>query len=686
MLSFLTTLMFVAASKPDAAIGIDLGTTFSCVSILKKGETRPTFLQFENGLFTYPSVVLHNKIDGKTLWLTGHEANNHHVNNPSTNYYFGFKRCVGVSSLDEITRLDDFKKSVTFPIRRAFQDGKHKLEFLVLDDRKNEIEVTDAEHLSSYVLRDLKTEIEKYYNIVSLAITHPAYFSPLQVENTKRAAALAGLPEPVMGKEPVAAAVAYQAMENLKFENSSEGIMVFDLGGGTFDVSVVETDGNSLYVNKHGGNNFLGGENVNDNLTNYFASQIKSKFGFDVKNDQTTLLRLRKFVEDFKIKLCTQYSKDKSANEHKDTFIFKDADSIEFSMTMSKFDELNKKFYNEIEKVLIDPDYGMFRKENERSKGHDEPLEKESITKILLVGGSSRIPYIKTLLRKIFPSDGNKTVALYDSLDADTIVAEGACLLAAGEVDMLPEDLAIEVSDSVPLSIGVCTDRNEFTAILLKDSRIPGKGEKEFTTSYDNQEKVMIQVAIGERYLFSDNQFLGKFVLDVQPNQPKGMPRISIEIAMTTDGTIEVKAIDKNTNKEAGIRFDSVVSRMDKEKYQEILRDAEKHKEADAELKAKFDKLKEFEFTIEMTKNRISVSGVSEEDKIDVEGLINGANKWLNDNKNTASKADIEDRLTSFNEAVTGILDKKAETQPEVEKTEPEVTHHEDKEQGREEL
>lgn len=671
---FFLSLLFIGAKDIPAAVGIDLGTTFCCVSIFKNGDTRPSFLQFSNGQYVFPSVAYYNQVGDKGFYVTGWEAFTHNLDNTVPGrYFYGFKRAMGVADIKEISRVDNFENSVTYKIEKKIEDGKCKTIFIVTNEKGEKIDTTDPESLSAEILRELKNEIEKYYKIINLVITVPAYFTSFQIEATIKSALMAGLPEPTIAKEPVAAAYAYQVTKNITKSSDEENFMVFDLGGGTFDVSVVDMENNALFVTKYGGNNYLGGENVNDNLTNYFANILMKEKNIDILKNQTQNLRLRRFVEDFKINLCTQYTKDKSNNIHKDTFIYEGLKGIELSLTIDKFNELNSKFYKDIEDVLEHPDYGMFR--TTKGRGNDEPLDRKNITKIMLVGGSTRIPYIKDLLNKLFPG-----VQLYDDINADTIVAEGACLLSANDMKMLPDNMAVQLIDVVPAHIGIRTDEDIFEPVLEKDTYIPGSGTKEFTTSHDNQTKVRIMIAQGFRESFKANHYLGACELDVQPGQPRGVPRISITISMSTDGTISVSAKDVNTNKETGIKFDSAVARLDKKKYAELLEDAEKNREADKELKEKFYTQRQFEEEIHALQIKLGQPGISEDDKINVEGIINGATKWLNDNKSTASKVDIEDKLARFRESVAAIMDKKDEHQQKEEPKEDE------KSGGREEL
>ena len=651
-LLFLLNCLF-AEELPSAAVGIDLGTTFCCVSIFKEGDKETSFLQFPNGEYTYPSVAYYNQIGDKGVYLTGWEAYTHNLANAVPGrYFYGYKRVMGLADISELSKHEKFENSVTYKIRKVLENGKNKIEFVIADKNNKELSITDAEKLSSEVLKDIRTEIEKYYKIKSLVITVPAYFTSFQIDATKSAAIMASLPNPNIYKEPLAAAYAYQVKKNLSKDSNEDKILVFDLGGGTFDVSVVDMQGEAIIVEKHAGNNYLGGENVNDNLTRYFGQKLKAEKKIDVTKNKTLELRLRRFVEEFKIKLCNQYTKE-NKKEYSEKFNYQNMDTIDFSLTIDKFNSLNSKFYGDIEEIFTHKEYGMFR---ENDNGSDTPLEKSQITKILLVGGSTRIPYIKNLLTKLFPK-----AKLYDDINADTIVAEGACLLAANDVNMLPDNMAVSVIDVVPVNVGVKVDSDFMQPVLLKDTYIPGSGTMEFTTSQDNQTKVRISIAQGFRSRFSDNHYLGSCELDVQPGQPRGVPRVSITIAMSTDGTIEVSAKDVVTNKETGITFESSVARLDKKKYAELLEDAERNKEADRELKEKFDLQRQLEEEIRVVQSRMSQPGISEDDKINVEGIINGTQKWLDDNKVSASKLDIEEKLNRFRESIKDILDKKAE-------------------------
>ncbi|WUR02466.1 heat shock cognate 71 kDa protein [Vairimorpha necatrix] len=663
----------LATKKPEAAVGIDLGTTFCCVSIFKENDKEASFLQFDNGEYTYPSVAYYNEVNGKPFYMTGWEAYTHNLSNAVPGrYFFGYKRAIGLADVKELSKEKKFQDSVTYKIKKIQEGNKSKTVFLIQDENNNELGVTDPVKLSCEVLKAIKSKIEMYYTIKNLVITVPAYFSGFQVEATQAAALEAGFVKPQIQREPVAAAYAYQIKKNLSQDSKEDKILVFDLGGGTFDISVVDFLGEMIVVETHDGDNYLGGENVNDALTKYFSKILKEKKNIEVTKNKTLELRLRRFVEEFKIKLCNGYTKE-DKQEHKDNFVYSGMDSIEFSLTMSKFDELNKKFYDDISAKFNDEKYGMFRKEDDGSG--QPPVDKDSISKILLVGGSTRIPYIKKLLKKTFPK-----ATIYDDINADTIVAEGACLWSANKVNMLPENMSVAILDVAPLHVGVKVDSDFFQPVLTKGTIIPGSGVMEFTTSQDGQTKVRIEISQGFRHRFSDNNYLGFCELEVAPGQRRGEPRIAVTIKMSRDGTIEVSALDKVTEKTTGVTFESSVARLDNNKIAELLKDAEKNAEADRELKEIFDLLRQLEEEIRVVQAKVSQPGISEEDKLNIEGIVNGVQKWLDDNKTTASKPDLEDKINMFRESIKSILDKQPEQVEETKQVEEEKTG------GREEL
>ncbi|KAF9764761.1 Heat shock protein [Nosema granulosis] len=682
MLKFLGLLSIASGlsiDKEKVAVGIDLGTTFSCVGIYRPTTHEVTFLEFRDKTFIFPSVAYYNEVfdeehkQNKGVYETGWDIyNNESIDTESGRYFYGFKRAMGLSSTSDISKANNFTDSVTYKVSQTMKDGKNlQIFFPVLDPNNNQINKTSPEELSSLILKALKAKIEEFYDIQSLVITVPAYFTDSQISATKEAAAMAGLVQPQIEREPVAAAYSYQVKKGDAETEDGECVMVFDLGGGTFDVSVLQTQQGGLFVEKNGGDNYLGGENVNDNLTNYFAKIIKETKQVDVFANKNLKLRLRQFVEKFKIALCDKINSN--GDSYTDNFYLDSNTPISFSMNKSLFDELNKIFYQRIKKVLFCEDYGIFRKEK-GYKANDDPVDISEIKKVILVGGSTRIKKVREDLATWFPH-----AEIYDKVDADKVVAEGAALLSAKKANLLADHQDVHLVDVAPLNVGICTDKDNFEPILKKDTPIPGQASKEFTTSHDGQTNLRIQIAQGFRALFSENQKLGECILEIPPGQRRGEPRIEVTIKVAADGAIDMYAEDLVTKKHAKLEFKADQTRVDDAKYQQLLKEAKENEKADQELREKFNAQKALDETLHHTKKRLD--GLSEDDKITVEALINGVQKWMDSNEKTATKMDYEEKLASFKESVEGILEKKVEKEAEVPKPEEER-----KETGRDEL
>ncbi|EOB11536.1 78 kDa glucose-regulated protein [Nosema bombycis CQ1] len=676
----------LSIEKEKVAVGLDLGTTFSCVGIYRPTTNEVSFLEFRDKTYIFPSVAYYNAIwneekkQSSGVYQTGWDIyDNETIDKESGLLFYGFKRAMGLSSTSDISKANNFTESVTYKVSQAMKDGKNlQIYFPVLDAKNNVIDKTSPEQLSSLILKALKAKIEEFYEIQSLVITVPAYFTDSQISATKEAAAMAGLVKPSIDREPVAAAYSYQVKKGLKETEDGECVMVFDLGGGTFDISVVSTVSGGLFVEKNSGDNYLGGENVNDNLTNYFGGLIKKEKNIDVfsEGNKNLKLRLRQFVEKFKIELCDKVNQGANDNEaHVKDFFLDSTNSMKLSLNKTQFDNLNSAFHEKIRNVLFGADYGVFRKEK-GTKSNDEPLDVEEIKKVILVGGSTRIKKVREDLAKWFPR-----AEIYDKLDADKVVAEGAAFLAAKNANLLTASQDVHLVDVAPLNVGICTDRNNFEAILKKDTPIPGSASKEFTTSHDGQTNLRIQLAQGFRALFSENQKLGEAILEIPPGQPRGVPRIVVTITMGADNSIDMFAEDAVTKKSTKLNFNADQTRVDDAKYQQLLKEAKENEKADQELREKYNAYKALDETLHYTKKRLEQPGISEDDKITVEAIINGTQKWMDSNEKTATKMDYEEKLASFKESVEGILDKKVEKEAEVPKPEEEK-----KETGREEL
>ncbi|KHN70244.1 Hsp70-like protein [Ordospora colligata OC4] len=668
--------------RESVAVGIDLGTTYSCICVWKPSTKDTEFVYAESGEETSPSVVNFTKElgpDGKSLKyeaVAGWPGSQRYNADGNANaYFYAFKRAMGIDDLSNIDKkVEEIKNNASVPIFVENVGGKRRVAYKLQEDGSNEYQSVTPEELSSHVLSMLKSYILKDYNIEGLTITVPAYFNLNQEAATREAAKLAGLPTPIIWKEPAAAAFAYthdltkKGVFKNEDLNSDMSICVFDLGGGTFDVSIVEPSDKLMMVMVYEGDNYLGGENVNDNLTKYFADYIRKQVGFDVMANQNVKLRLRNIVESMKIELCNKVreSPGRKSNELVSRpFIYEGEKSVELSLSNEKFNELNEGFYMKIRNV-------MNRLLNQDGKGNGG-YDKNLVSRVLLVGGSTRIPKVIDIVEEIF---GAKKIH-YEGVDADTIVARGAALHTAQEIGMLADK--IQTIDTIPLSLGICTEEDRFDQIIAKGEFIPAHGSKEFTTASDNQTKVRIRLAQGGMESFKQNIYIGDIEVDLPGNQPKGMPRIEVSIDMGSDGKIQLRAEDKQTGKNAKADFDSNVAKMTP---QDIKRMEERvYSEENRELKAKRDVIRQFEHILDMTDKGEDFNKIPEEVKKDALEHIAKMKLWLEKNKESLSRVEIEHKLQQFVDEMKGYVP----SQPITEEV-PSQPVPEEKEAGREEL
>jgi len=670
--------------RESVAVGIDLGTTYSCVCVWKPSTKDTEFVYAESGEQTSPSVVNFKKetdSEGKMRYEAVAGWPGMHTYNEKGNantYFYAFKRAMGIDDLSNIdTKVEEIKNNASVPIFVENVGGKRRVAYKLQEEESNEYQSVTPEELSRYVLSMLKNYILKDYKIEGLTITVPAYFNLNQQSATIEAAKLAGFPIPKIWKEPAAAALAYThdlikkgVLKKDDNDFNEMNICVFDLGGGTFDVSIVEPSKGLMLVPVYGGDNYLGGENVNDNLTNYFADYIKKQVGFDVMHNQNVKLRLRNIVEGMKIELCNKVreSPGRKSNEMVSSpFIYEGEKSIELRLSNEKFNELNEGFYVKIRNVMNK----MLSNNGKESGGYD----KNSVHRVLLVGGSTRIPKVIDIVEEIFGA--NKIH--YEGVDADTIVARGAALHTAGEIGMLGDDEKIQTVDSIPLSLGICTEEDHFEQIIAKGEFIPAQGSKEFTTASDNQTKVRIRLAQGGMESFKENVYIGDIEFDLPGNQPKGGPRIEVTIDMNANGEIKLSAEDKQTGSKKDARFDSNVAKMTP---QDIKRMEERlYSEENKELKEKREVIKRFEYILDITDKGEDFKRIPDEVKKDAVEHIAKMKLWLEKNKESLSRVEIEYKLQQFVDEMKGYVPGQAVVE-EV----PSQPVPEEKETGREEL
>ncbi len=506
-------------------IGIDLGTTFSAVAVLEGGK--PVIIPNSEGNRTTPSVVAMK--EGERL--VGQVAKNQAVLNPN-NTVRSIKRHMG----------EDYKVSM---------EGK--------DHTPQEI--------SAMVLSKLKADAESYLGqpVTKAVITVPAYFSDSQRQATKDAGKIAGLEVERIINEPTAASLAYGLDKG-----EEHTILVFDFGGGTFDVSILELGDGVFEVKATNGDNHLGGDDVDQVLIDHMAEEFKKENGIDLREDNTSLQRLKEAAEKTKIELSSKNSASINL-----PFITADASGpkhLNMELSRAKFENL---ISNILERL----------KEPTEKAIKDSGLSKSEIDKIIFVGGSTRIPAVQKLVENITGKEGDKSV------NPDEAVALGAAIqggILAGEVkDVL-------LLDVTPLSLGIETLGGVFTKIIDKNTTIPTKKSQVFSTAADNQPAVTIQVGQGERSMFADNKILGKFDLVGLPPAPRGVPQIEVTFDIDANGIVHVHAKDLGTGKEQSIKI-TASTNLSEEEIEKMKQDAQAHAEEDKKRKEEVETINQAE-------------------------------------------------------------------------------------------
>lgn len=537
-------------------IGIDLGTTNSCVAVLEGGE--PVVIANREGMRTTPSVVAFTK-DGERI--VGEPAKRQAVTNPDRTIS-SIKREMG----------HDFKVKI---------DGKDYT----------------PQDISAIVLQKLKADAESYLGqkVTEAVITVPAYFTDAQRQATKDAGRIAGLDVKRIINEPTAASIAY----GFDKDGKDEKILVFDLGGGTFDVSILELGDGAFEVLSTSGNNKLGGDDFDDVLVDYIADEFKKTEGVDLRNDKMSLQRLKDAAEKAKKELSSTMTTNINL-----PFITATQDGpkhLNLDLTRAKFDELTKKLVD----MTVEPT---------KKAMADAGVSSSDIDKVILVGGSTRIPAVQEAVKRITGKEPHK------GINPDESVALGAAIQAGVLTGEVKDILLLDVT---PLSLGIETLGGVSTTIIPRNTTIPAKKSQVFSTAADNQTAVDIHVLQGERSMAADNVTLGRFQLTNIPPAPRGIPQIEVTFDIDANGIVHVTAKDQGTGKEQAITITSSTN-LSEADIEKKVKEAEMHAEEDKKKRERMEALNHAEATIYQTEKALEEVGdkASQEEKDAVKSAI----------------------------------------------------------------
>lgn len=581
-------------------IGIDLGTTNSCVSVMEGNE--PIVIQNSEGGRTTPSVVAFTK-DGERM--VGAPAKRQAITNPQ-NTVSSIKRFMGRM----FNEVKEETGQVSYKVVKSDDDGTARVQ---IDDRKYA-----PQEISAMVLQKMKQTAEEYLGekVTEAVITVPAYFNDAQRKATQEAGKIAGLDVKRIINEPTAASLAY----GLDKRDQDQTIIVYDLGGGTFDVSVLELGDGVFEVKSSNGDTHLGGDDFDQRLINFLADEFKREEGIDLRNDPMAMQRLKDAAEKAKIELSS--SSKTNVNLPFITATESGPKHMNLDITRAKFEQL----VDDLVKRTITPCEKALK---------DAGISKTEVDQVILVGGSTRIPKIQEVVKEFFGKEPSKGV------NPDEVVAVGAAIqggVLTGEVD------DVVLLDVTPLTLGIETLGGVMTKLIESNTTIPTSKKEVFSTAADSQTSVEIHILQGERAQARDNRTLGRFHLDGIPPAPRGVPQIEVTFDLDANGVLNVSAKDKGTGKEQSIRIESSSGLSDAE-IEKMKKAAEEHAEEDKKLREKIELLNKADSLVFSTRKQLDEhkEKISDENKTKIEAALNKLEELHKEEKTEEIDAAIDE-------------------------------------------